>query len=132
LLKRRRQKKDSMLTQVSLLRNAGIGLSRKYRIDLWIKGVGFKIRSREQCVLTKKKVFLKLSLGYSYLLKLEMPKGCSISLIGKKKLFFNGICHQELTQLVAYIQSLKSPDPYKGKGLNYKYKVKVLKQGKKT
>jgi large subunit ribosomal protein L6 len=59
-----------------------------------------------------------------------MPEGCSVAIVGKKKLFFNGICYQELTQLISFIQSFKSPDPYKGKGLNYKYKVKVLKPGK--
>jgi large subunit ribosomal protein L6 len=64
------------------------------------------------------------------LLRLEIPKGCTVSIVGKKKLFFNGICFQELTQLVAYIQNFKLPDPYKGKGLNYKYKIKVLKPGK--
>jgi large subunit ribosomal protein L6 len=79
---------------------------------------------------TNKKIILKLSLGYSHLLRLEMPGGCTVNLVGKKKLFFNGICFQELTQLVAYIQNFKLPDPYKGKGLNYKYKVKVLKPGK--
>jgi large subunit ribosomal protein L6 len=71
-------------------------------------------------------------LGYSHLIKFQLPKGCSVSLVGKKKLFFSGICQQELTQLVAFIQSVKLPDPYKGKGLNYKYKIKVIKPGKKT
>jgi large subunit ribosomal protein L6 len=77
------------------------------------------------------KTVLKLSLGYSHLLQFEIPRGCTLSLVGKKKLFFNGICFQELTQLVSFIQSFKLPDTYKGKGLNYKYKVKVLKPGKK-
>jgi large subunit ribosomal protein L6 len=76
-------------------------------------------------------VVLKLSLGYSHILRFLMPKGSNVVLIGKKKLFFSGICFQGITQLVAYIQSFKFPDPYKGKGLNYRYKVKVLKQGKK-
>jgi len=130
-LKKNQLERDSVLTQMTLLSNAFVGLSRKYRIDIWLKGVGFKFKSGERLVSTKKKTILKLSLGYSHLLKLEMPKGCSVTLVGKKKLFFNGICLQELTQLVAYIQNFKLPDPYKGKGLNYKYRVKVLKPGKK-
>jgi large subunit ribosomal protein L6 len=130
-LKKNRLERDSVLTQTTLLSNAFIGLSRKYRIDLWVKGVGFKLRVFTEKFTTKKNIVLKLSLGQSHLLKFEIPKGCTAALIGKKKLFFSGICFQELTQLVAFIQKFKSPDPYKGKGLNYRYKVKVLKQGKK-
>jgi ribosomal protein L6P/L9E len=128
-LKKSRLNRDSVVTQAALLSSAFIGISRKYRIDIWLKGVGFKFRL-DTLSSAKKKVTLKLSLGYSHLLKLEMPKGCTVRIVGKKKLFFNGICFQELTQLVAYIQNFKLPDPYKGKGLNYKYKVKVLKPGK--
>jgi ribosomal protein L6P/L9E len=120
---------DSVLTQATLLSNAFIGISRRYRIDLWLKGVGFKFKLIPK-QSSKKKTILKLSLGFSHLLKFEMPEGCSVAIVGKKKLFFNGICYQELTQLISFIQSFKSPDPYKGKGLNYKYKVKVLKPGK--
>ena len=116
---------------MTLLSNAFVGISRKYRIDVWVKGVGFKLKSTERLVGTNKKTMLKLSLGYSHLLNIEIPKGCSVALVGKKKLFFNGICFQELTQLIAYIQSFKLPDPYKGKGLNYRYKIKKLKEGKK-
>jgi large subunit ribosomal protein L6 len=64
-------------------------------------------------------------------MKFLMPDGSNVGLVGKKKLFFSGICLQEVSQIVAYIQSFKLPDPYKGKGLNYRYKIKMLKQGKK-
>lgn len=118
---------DSILTQTTLLSNIFVGLSRKFRIDLWLKGVGFKVKLPP----TLKGSVLVLSLGYSHLLKFKLPQGCKVALVGKKKLFFSGICFHQLTQLVSYIQSFKLPDTYKGKGLNYKYKVKILKQGKK-
>jgi large subunit ribosomal protein L6 len=76
-------------------------------------------------------VALKLALGYSHGLKFLIPEGSDVALVGKKKLFFSGVCFQGVSQLVAYIQSFKLPDPYKGKGLNYRYKVKLLKEGKK-
>jgi ribosomal protein L6P/L9E len=129
-LKQLRSGKESVLTQTTLLSNVFVGISRKYRIDLWLKGVGFKFRVLSVFSKGKQKTALKLSLGFSHLLSFEIPVGCSVTIVGKKKLFFNGICLQELTQLVAYIQAFKLPDPYKGKGLNYKYKVKVLKPGK--
>lgn len=132
--KKNKPEKDSILAQSTLLNNTFIGVSRKYRIDLWLKGVGYKFKLAKESLdgLKDQRVSLKLSLGYSHLLKIEIPKNCEVLLVGKKKLFFNGICLQELTQLVAYIQSFKLPDPYKGKGLNYKYKIKVLKPGKKS
>jgi ribosomal protein L6P/L9E len=129
LLKRRRQH-DSVLTQTTLLSNAFVGISRKFRIDLWMNGVGFKFRVLELVVKGEKKAVLNLSLGYSHLLSFGVPSTCRVRIVGKKKLFFHGICFQELTQFVAFIQNFKLPDPYKGKGLNYKYKVKVLKPGK--
>jgi large subunit ribosomal protein L6 len=92
--------------------------------------VGFKFRVLDVFSKGRKRAELRLALGFSHLLSLRIPSGCSVSIVGKKKLFFNGICFQELTQFVAYIQNFKLPDPYKGKGLNYKYKVKVLKPGK--
>ena len=128
VFQKRLLEKAATLTQVTLLRNSFIGLSRKHRVALRIKGVGFKVRIKPGETGRN----LTLALGYSHLLTFKLPKGCSVALVGKKKLAFNGICYQELTQLVSYIQSFKSPDPYKGKGLNYKYKVKILKQGKKT
>jgi large subunit ribosomal protein L6 len=119
-----------VLTQTTLLSNTFVGISRKYRLELGLKGVGFKFRILNFFSKGTKKTELRLSLGFSHLLRLEIPFGCSVNIVGKKKLFFNGICFQELTQFVAYIQSFKLPDPYKGKGLNYKYKIKVLKPGK--
>ena len=124
---RKNLEKDSVLTQTTLLRNIFVGLSRKYRISIWIKGVGFKFKRTLVC----DKVILKLALGYSHVLKFLLPKGSNVVLVGKKKLFFSGICFQGVSQIIAYIQSFKLPDPYKGKGLNYRYKIKVLKQGKK-
>jgi len=124
-LKKNQLDKDSARTQATLLSNLFIGVSRKYRIDLWLKGVGFRFKT-PSCSGT-----LKLTLGYSHILKFILPKGCSVSLVGKKKLFFSGVCYQEVTQLVSYIQSFKPPDTYKGKGLNYRYKIKILKPGKK-
>jgi ribosomal protein L6P/L9E len=126
-IKNNKLSRDSVSTQTTLMRNSFIGISRFYRIDLWLKGVGFKFRLEES--LPEKKV-LRLSLGYSHLLRFRLPGGCTVALIGKKKLFFSGICYQEMTQLVSFIQSFKLPDPYKGKGLNYKYKIKILKPGK--
>ena len=128
VLQKRLLEKAALLTQVTLLRNSFVGLSRKHRVALRIKGVGFKIRIKPGEAGRD----LTLSLGYSHLLTFKLPKGCSVALVGKKKLSFTGICYQELTQLVSYIQSFKAPDPYKGKGLHYQYKVKRLKQGKKT
>jgi large subunit ribosomal protein L6 len=129
-IKDRTRDRDSVLTQATLFRNCFIGISRKFRLDLWLKGVGFKFKLKKVNFPAQKVAELTLSLGYSHTLRFAIPKGCSVSLIGKKKIFFNSICYQELTQLVSYVQNFKLPDPYKGKGLNYKYKIKVIKPGK--
>jgi large subunit ribosomal protein L6 len=124
-------KKDkyNITTELCLLRNSFIGISRLFKLELWLKGVGFKSRVFLSGLSYN---FLKLSLGFSHILLIRLPKTCTVFLIGKKKIYFKGTSLQDLTQLVSYIQNFKLPDPYKGKGLNYKYKVKKLKQGKKN
>ena len=92
--------------------------------------MGFKFRLFRKSPTDR--LLLKLSLGYSHLLSIQLPVGCEVFLLGKRKLFFKGVCLQELTQFVSFLQGLKVPDAYKGKGLNYRYKVKLLKPGKKT
>lgn len=124
-----KKKKDLILTQLTLLKNTFIGISRYYRLELWIKGVGFKFKLfKPNTNIT----YLKLSLGFSHILLIQLPKTVFLQLIGKKKLFFKGLSLQTLTQIISFIQKYKSPDPYKGKGLNFKYKVKLLKIGKKN
>lgn len=129
-IKRTKSPVDSVSTQKTLLGNCFLGITTEYSISLQIKGVGFKsklsLRQGERF-----KSVLKLSLGYSHILRFSMPKGCTVELIGKRELLFKGICYQGITQLVAFIQNFKAPDVYKGKGLNYQYKIKVLKPGKK-
>jgi ribosomal protein L6P/L9E len=85
-IKKNKLNRESVLTQITLLRNSLIGISRRYRIALWLKGVGFKFKVEEFPILKKK--VLRLSLGYSHLLKFEIPDGCTITLIGKKKIIF--------------------------------------------
>jgi large subunit ribosomal protein L6 len=112
------------------LSNTFLGIGKEYSISILIKGVGFKSKLLVSQEANFKPV-LKLSLGHSHILKFAMPRGCTVELLGKKELSFKGICYQEITQLVSFIQNFKAPDVYKGKGLNYQYKIKVLKPGKK-
>lgn len=121
---------DSITTELRLLKSSFVGISRFFKLELWLKGVGFKSRVFTPGLSGHK--FLKLSLGLSHILLIRLPKTCNVFLVGKKKIYFKGTSLQDLTQLVSYVQKFKLPDPYKGKGLNYKYKVKRLKQGKKS
>lgn len=110
--------------QVRLFKNLILGLLRKYRIELWFKGVGFKL------LINKVKNEFYFSLGFSHILKFKLPTSCNIELVGKRKLFLSGLCLQKLTQLTSYLQSKKLPDVYLSKGINFKYKVVDTKPGK--
>lgn len=114
---------DLVLTQTRLFKNSLVGLSRKFCLELWIKGVGFKFKKELSHVV--------FSLGFSHLLKIKVPHNCEIITIGKRKLLFKGLCLQKMTQFISYIQKIKMPDTYLGKGFNFKYKTTVLKPGKK-
>lgn len=75
--------------------------------------------------------FILLSVGYSHLVKVKVPKICRVEYVARRKFFLSSTCLQTLTCFVNFLQGIKLPDRYKGKGLKFKYKVSLLKEGKK-
>lgn len=117
----------NVTTELSLIKNALVGAMRFFFIEFWVKGVGFKYKK----IIEGQKEFLILSVGYSHLIKLSILKICHITLVGRRKFFLKSTSLQEMTQFASILQKLKLPDVYKGKGLNFKYKLSILKEGKR-
>lgn len=106
-----------------LLKNMVIGVTEGYTTVLLINGVGYKAE------LPKKDVLL-LSLGYSTQIEYMVPEGISITLDGTSKIIISGIDKQKVGQVAAEIRSLRSPEPYKGKGVKYEKETIRRKVGK--
>lgn len=109
----------------TLINNMIIGVTKKFRRNLEINGVGYRAQ-----VVGKE---LILNLGYSHPIDFKIPANIEVKIEGNK-LSIEGISKQEVGLFAAKIRSKRPPEPYKGKGIKYKDEVilrKVGKSGKK-
>ena len=99
----------------SLLSNMIEGVSKGYKKELELVGVGYRASNQGQ--------LLELSLGYSHNIIIELPN--EIKLQTKTERGKNPTvtleCYdkQLLGHYAAKIRSLRKPEPYKGKGVKY-------------
>ncbi|MGT2933960.1 50S ribosomal protein L6 [Streptococcus catagoni] len=104
------------------LNNMVVGVSEGFKKDLEMKGVGY----RAQLQGTK----LVLSVGKSHQDEVEAPEGITFTLANPTSISVAGINKELVGQTAAYIRSLRSPEPYKGKGIRYVGEYVRLKEGK--
>ncbi|AIW23960.1 TPA: 50S ribosomal protein L6 [Streptococcus pyogenes] len=104
------------------LNNMVVGVSEGFKKDLEMKGVGY----RAQLQGTK----LVLSVGKSHQDEVEAPEGITFTVANPTSISVEGINKEVVGQTAAYIRSLRSPEPYKGKGIRYVGEYVRLKEGK--
>ncbi len=99
----------------SLINNMVVGVSKGYEIKQELVGVGFRAEAKGQ--------LLKLSLGYSHDIVLEIPVEIKIETKTERRsnpiITLKSIDKQLLGHVAAKIRSLRPPEPYKGKGIRY-------------
>ena len=103
----------------SLIQNMVTGVSKGYKKELEIIGVGYKASHQGQ--------ILELSLGYSHVIFMEIPKEIQVDTIQPKgkgggshpMIILQGTDKQLLGQVAAKIRSLRKAEPYKGKGIRF-------------
>lgn len=107
----------------ALLANAVQGVTGGYERQLEIIGTGYRAEVAGQVI--------KLSLGFSHPVEFNLPLGIAAKVDDKKVVItLSGIDKQQIGQVAADLRALRSPDPYKGKGIRYKDEVVHLKPGK--
>lgn len=109
----------------SLARNMIVGVSEGYEKQLALIGVGYRAEAQGNS--------LNLSLGYSHPIDFKLPEGVKASLLKEGRETFiklESIDKQLLGQTAATIRSLRTPEPYKGKGVRYRGEEVRLKAGK--
>ncbi|VHN02464.1 50S ribosomal protein L6 [Streptococcus pyogenes] len=104
------------------LNNMVVGVSEGFKKDLEMKGVGY----RAQLQGTK----LVLSVDKSHQDEVEAPEGITFTVANPTSISVEGINKEVVGQTAAYIRSLRSPEPYKGKGIRYVGEYVRLKEGK--
>ena len=74
---------------------------------------------------------LQLALGYSHDVNFPIPGGITIVTPKPTEITISGIDKQQVGQIAAEIRALRSPEPYKGKGVKYVDEFIFRKEGKK-
>ena len=112
----------------ALVANNVEGVTKGWSKELEIVGIGYRAE-------LKGKTTVVFTLGYSHPIEFPLPSGVEVAIDPKQtRLTVSGIDRQKVGQVAAEMRSLRSPDPYKQKGVRYvgeKLKKKVGKTGAK-
>jgi large subunit ribosomal protein L6 len=109
--------------QRTLVSNLVEGVTDGFTKVLEISGVGYRASAQG-----KK---LKLQLGYSHDVDLDVPEGLEIKTPDQTTVEISGIDKQAVGQFAAEIRRWRKPEPYKGKGIKYRGEYVFRKEGKK-
>ena len=106
----------------SPVNNVVVGVSTGLRKDLEIVGTGYRA--------TAKGKGIELQLGFSHSITVDAPEGITFTLPRNTYIEIAGIDKQLVGQVAANIRALRSPEPYKGKGVRYANEHVKRKAGK--
>jgi large subunit ribosomal protein L6 len=99
----------------ALIANMVTGVSKGYRKDLELVGVGYRAEANGQR--------LEMSLGYSHDIIMELPQEIKVETKTEKRsnpvIMLSSIDKQLIGHVAAKIRSLRPPEPYKGKGIKF-------------
>jgi large subunit ribosomal protein L6 len=106
----------------SLLHNMVVGVTTGFTKELEIVGTGYR------AALNGSK--LVINVGYSHPVEMDPPAGTSYEVPAPNRIVVKGYDKQQVGALAATIRSVRSPEPYMGKGIRYAGEVVKLKEGK--
>ena len=109
-------------TTRALLNNMVIGVSEGFKKELEMRGVGYRAQLQGNKLV--------LVVGKSHPDEVEAPAGITFELPNPTTIVISGISKEKVGQTAAYVRSLRSPEPYKGKGIRYVGEYVRLKEGK--
>lgn len=98
------------------------GVSEGFTKTLKLVGVGYRA--------AKSGSKLTLSVGYSHPVNFEDREELSVEVPDALTIKVSGISKQKVGDLAAEIRAVRSPEPYKGKGIRYEGEVVRRKEGK--
>jgi large subunit ribosomal protein L6 len=105
------------------LRNMVEGVSKGYIKNLEINGVGYRAAVQGKN--------LQLQMGFSHDVVYPIPEGITIKCEKPTAIQISGFDRQKVGQVAAEIRAVRSPEPYKGKGIKYDTETILRKEGKK-
>src|SRR6266545_745055 len=108
----------------SLVANMINGVKTEFVRKLDIVGIGYRAQMQGKSI--------QLALGYSHPVLFPLPDGVSAEIDKQTAITLRGADKAVLGQTAAKLRALRSPDPYKGKGIRYAGEVVRRKVGKKA
>lgn len=105
-----------------LVANMVTGVSEGFTKVLEVIGVGYRAEM--------KGMDLMVSTGYSHPVLVHPREGVKLAVDGPTKVVVSGIDKEAVGQSAAEIRSIRSPEPYKGKGIRYENEHIIRKAGK--
>ncbi len=110
----------------SLINNMIVGVTEGYQTKQELVGVGYRATNVGNT--------LDMVLGFSHHYVFELPKEITVTTLAEKGknpiITLESIDKQLLGQVAAKIRSLRTPEPYKGKGIKFVGEVLRRKAGK--
>ena len=122
---RKNDSKESRMlhgTTRSIVNNMVEGVTNGFSKKLEIIGVGYRAQ------LQGKK--LVLNLGLSHPVEFETPEGLEVEVPSNTEVIIKGADKEAVGALAANIRAVRSPKPYKGKGVRYEGEFVRRKEGK--
>ena len=109
-------------TTRALLNNMVVGVSEGFKKELEMRGVGYRAQLQGNKLV--------LAVGKSHPDEVEAPEGITFELPNPTNIVISGISKEVVGQTAAYVRSLRTPEPYKGKGIRYVGEYVRIKEGK--
>lgn len=107
----------------SLLVNYINGIKDKFKKTIILSGVGFKSVLEDS--------FLILSVGFSHLIRIEVPHDIEIKIISAGKIDITSSNKDSLGRFINLVKSVRPVEPYKARGI-YEEKDFVLRKSGKS
>ena len=106
------------------LNNIIKGCKEGFSRGLEIIGVGYKfaVRGNE----------LVINAGYSHPVNINIPQGIKVEAVSNTEITVSGCDKILVGEFAANVRKVRSPEPYKGKGIRYKDEYVRRKEGKKA
>lgn len=106
----------------SLVANMVTGVSKGFERVLEIHGIGYRAELKGKSII--------LNLGYSHPIDFPLPDGIDATVDKNNVIKLSGIDKEKLGHTAASIRKLRTPEPYKGKGVKYAEEYIQRKAGK--
>ena len=98
------------------------GVTKGFKKTMKLVGVGYRAQF--------KGTTLTLTVGYSNPVEMEKPEDLEINVPDNTTIEISGINKEHVGDFAAEVRAVRSPEPYKGKGIRYENEHIIRKEGK--